>query len=85
LRHTPSTCRDVLPGLPYDHCARFLVHVQTKACALLGDKQGLRETREQHRSGLRLPGDGKRVVSVLPPPAAGCYPNRYLEQDEKRL
>lgn len=41
---------DALGNLPHDHCARFLAHARAEACALLGDKQGLRETWNQYRS-----------------------------------
>jgi len=37
-------------GLPQDHCAKYLVHRQAEACALLGDQQGLLETWKQYRN-----------------------------------
>jgi hypothetical protein len=48
LRETLVTCRDALAGLPHDHCAKYLVHRQAEACALLGDKTALSETWKEH-------------------------------------
>ncbi len=50
LREMLSTCRDALAGLPHDHCAKFLAHVQAEACALLGDRKALRETCDRYQS-----------------------------------
>jgi predicted Zn-dependent protease len=50
LREVHSTCRDALVGLPHDHCAKYLVHRQAEACALLGDQQGFLETWKQYRN-----------------------------------
>jgi len=50
LKEVAASCRDALRDLPHDHCARYLAHLRAEACALLGDKQGLRETWEQYRS-----------------------------------
>jgi predicted Zn-dependent protease len=43
LREIVSSCRDALGGLPHDHCAKFLAHVQAEACALLGEPDALLE------------------------------------------
>jgi tetratricopeptide (TPR) repeat protein len=50
LAEVRSACRDALAGLPHDHCAKYLVHRQAEACALLGDEQGLLETWKQYRN-----------------------------------
>ena len=50
LEEVSSACRDALAGLPHDHCAKYLVHRQAEACALLGDRQGLLETWKQYRN-----------------------------------
>jgi hypothetical protein len=45
-----SSCRDALAGLPHDHCAKYLVHREAEACALLGDEKRLLEIWKQHRN-----------------------------------
>jgi hypothetical protein len=50
LKEIVATSGDALRDLPHDHCARYLAHVKAEACALLGDKQGLRGTWDQYRS-----------------------------------
>ncbi len=50
LKEIAATSGDALRDLPHDHCARYLAHVKAEACALLGDKQGLRETWILYRS-----------------------------------
>ena len=50
LGEVRSTCRDALAGLPHDHCAKYLVHRQAEACALLGDEKGLSETWKQYQN-----------------------------------
>jgi len=50
LKEIAAASRDALRDLPHDHCARYLAHVNAEACALLGDKQGLREIWNQYRS-----------------------------------
>jgi len=50
LGEVRSTCRDALAGLPHDHCAKYLVHRQAEACALLGDEKGFMETWNQYRN-----------------------------------
>jgi hypothetical protein len=50
LRETLLTCGDALAGLPHDHCAKYLVHRQAEACALLGDKTALSEAWKEHRN-----------------------------------
>lgn len=39
LQERYDSTRDALAGLPHDHCAKYLTHVQAEACALLGDKE----------------------------------------------
>ena len=55
VREVLSSCRDALAGLPHDHCAKYLVHRQAEACALLGDRKAFRDTWDEHRNYL----DGK--------------------------
>ena len=50
LKEIAAASREALRDLPHDHCARYLAHVNAEACALLGDKQGLREIWNQYRS-----------------------------------
>lgn len=50
LKEIVASSGDALRDLPHDHCARYLAHVKAEACALLGDKKGLRETWDQYRS-----------------------------------
>jgi cellulose synthase operon protein C len=50
LEEIRSACRDALAGLPHDHCAKYLVHRQAEACALLGDEKGLADTWRQNRN-----------------------------------
>lgn len=49
-REIVASCGDALRDLPHDHCARFLAHARAEGCALLGDRQGLRQTWQQYRS-----------------------------------
>jgi tetratricopeptide (TPR) repeat protein len=49
LKEVVESCGDALRDLPHDHCARYLAHVRAEANALLGDKQGLRETWDRYR------------------------------------
>jgi len=48
LRELVSSCRDALAGLPHDHCAKYLVHRQAEACALLGDQAGFQQVWLKH-------------------------------------
>jgi hypothetical protein len=55
-RHAPkhfrvvlSACQDALAGLPHDHCAKYLAHVQAEMCASLGDTEAFRQTWVRHR------------------------------------
>jgi len=50
LQEVRAACHDALAGLPHDHCAKYLVHREVEACALLGDEAGLLETWKQQRS-----------------------------------
>jgi len=50
LGEVHSACHDALTGLPHDHCAKYLVHRQAEACALLGDEKGLLETWNEYRN-----------------------------------
>jgi hypothetical protein len=50
LREILSSCRDALAGLPHDHCAKFLAHLEAEACALLGDRRALLETWTTNRN-----------------------------------
>jgi predicted Zn-dependent protease len=55
LRETFAACRDALAGLPHDQCAKYLVHRQAEACALLGDTKAFSKIYNEYRSYL----DGK--------------------------
>jgi cellulose synthase operon protein C len=50
LEEVRSACRDALAGLPHDHCAKYLVHRQAEACALLRDERALLETWKEYRN-----------------------------------
>jgi hypothetical protein len=52
LRVVLSSCRDALAGLPHDHCAKYLVHRQAEACALLKDLAGFRQVCLKHANYL---------------------------------
>ena len=43
LRERYNSARDALAGLPHDHCAKYLAHVQAEACALLGNRNDFLE------------------------------------------
>jgi predicted Zn-dependent protease len=87
LQEIFSSCRDALAGLPHDHCAKYLVHLEAEACALLGDRNGFLKTWNEHREYF----DGKvednewfeskrrHLLTDLPTMA------RFLEQNEERL
>ena len=49
LRERIASCRDALNGLPHDHCARYLAHLQAEACALRGDRPGFLECWNLYR------------------------------------
>jgi tetratricopeptide (TPR) repeat protein len=49
LQEIRAACARALAGLPHDHCARYLAHVQAEACALLDDKEGFLATWTEHR------------------------------------
>lgn len=44
LEERYASARDALAGLPHDHCAKYLAHVQAEAAALLGHKEDFLET-----------------------------------------
>ena len=48
LREVASSCRDALAGLPHDHCAKYLVHRQAEACALLSDHAGFEQVCREY-------------------------------------
>jgi hypothetical protein len=50
LKEIVASSGDALLDLPHDHCARYMAHVKAEACALLGDRRGLRETWDQYRN-----------------------------------
>jgi hypothetical protein len=52
LREVVSSCRDALVGLPHDHCAKYLVHRQAEACALLRDLAGFQQVCQKHANYL---------------------------------
>jgi tetratricopeptide (TPR) repeat protein len=87
LKEVFLSCRDALAGLPHDHCAKYLVHLEAEACALLGDRDSFLRIWSEHRDYL----DGKlennewfetkrrHLLDELPAMA------RFLEQNEERL
>jgi predicted Zn-dependent protease len=50
LREMAATCHDALGGLPHDHCARFLAHVEAESYALLGDKKAFLELWQRYQA-----------------------------------
>jgi len=42
------TCKDALAGIPHDHCAKYLAHVQAEICAVQGNLKAFRETWKEH-------------------------------------
>ena len=72
LQERFNSARDALAGLPHDHCAKYLAHIQAEACALLGNKQAIFWIR-----GIAMPGtstarskrksiSGARIATCLP-------------------
>lgn len=47
-REMNSTAQDALSVLPHDHTAKYLVHRQAEACALLGDTNAFKEIWNKH-------------------------------------
>jgi tetratricopeptide (TPR) repeat protein len=45
-----SACQAALSGIPHDHCAKYLSHVQAEMCALRGDIQSFRKTWSRYRA-----------------------------------
>ena len=41
LMERVRTCHDALAGLPHDHCAKYLAHLEAEASALLGNRESL--------------------------------------------
>lgn len=74
LREVVSSCRDALVGLPHDHCAKYLVHRQAEACALLRDEAGFQQVCQKHANyltGKLEPGEwfdsrSKHLLADLP-------------------
>ena len=74
LRERYGSARDALAGLPHDHCARYLAHVQAEASALLGQKEAFLETWAAHAryfDGRTGPGEyfhdkDRRLLTALP-------------------
>lgn len=87
LREIVASCEDALRDLPHDHCARFLAHVKAEACAVLGDKLGLRETWSRYRSYFDckenrqewFSGGRQHLLADIPMMV------RFLEQNERAL
>jgi tetratricopeptide (TPR) repeat protein len=52
LEEVRSACHDALARLRHDHCAKYLVHREAEACALLGDEAGVLETWKENRGYL---------------------------------
>jgi hypothetical protein len=45
-----SACQAALSGIPHDHCAKYLSHVQAEMCALRGDIQSFRKTWSRYQA-----------------------------------
>jgi tetratricopeptide (TPR) repeat protein len=50
LQEVLLASRDALAGLPHDHCAKYLAHVQAEMCVSLGDTEAFRQTWVRHRN-----------------------------------
>ncbi len=50
LRQMISACHDALTGLPHDHCARYLAHVEAESYARLGDEKGFLEAYLRYKN-----------------------------------
>ena len=87
LRERGASAGDALRILPHDHCARYLAHVRAEACALMGDKEGLRDTWNRYSSYF----DCKEKAGEWFPPGLRYLltdiPSlvRYLQQNESGL
>ena len=87
LREVVCSCRDALVGLPHDHCAKYLVHRQAEACALLKDRAGFQQVCQKHANyltGKLEPGEwfdsrSKHLLTDIPVMA------RALRQSELAL
>ena len=65
-----SAC-DALAGLPHDHCARYLAHIQAEACALLGNNSNFLDTWNSYARyfdarSKRKSISGARIATCLP-------------------
>ncbi len=87
LKQIVATCGDALRGLPHDHCARYLAHVNAEACALLGDKRGLLETWKQYRSYFDCKENANEWFEPRRRPLLTDIPMmvRFLEQNQPSL
>lgn len=87
LKEIVATSGDALRDLPHDHCARYLAHVKAEACALLGDKPGLRETWDQYRSYFDCNENSNEWFEPRRRPLLTDIPMlvRYLEQNQTGL
>jgi hypothetical protein len=84
LKEIVASCGDALRDLSHDHCARFLVHAKAEACALLGDKQALRETWDHYRSYFDCKEDNSEWFEDRRRPLLTDIPMivRFLEQNQ---
>ncbi len=57
LREIISSCHDALTGLPHDHCARYLAHVEAESYAILGDERAFLKAYRSYKNYF----DGKLV------------------------
>jgi len=87
LKEILASSSDALRDLPHDHCARYLAHARAEACALLGDKQGLRETWDQYRSYFDCKEKSNEWFDDRRRPLLTDIPMmvRYLEQNQLGL
>jgi len=87
LKEIAASCGDALRDLPHDHCARYLAHAKAEACALLGDKQGLRQTWDQYRPYFDCKENKQEWFDKIRRPLLTEIPMmiRFLEQNESGL
>jgi tetratricopeptide (TPR) repeat protein len=87
LREIVSACQHALAGLPHDHCARYLVHLEAEAHALLGDTVKFRETWDKYRSYFDCKNLENEWFKIERRHLLADIPMmiRFLEQNELRL
>jgi tetratricopeptide (TPR) repeat protein len=87
LKEIVASSGDALLDLPHDHCARYMAHVKAEACALLGDRRGLRETWDQYRNYFDCKDDSNEWFEAQRRSLLTDIPMlvRFLEQNQAGL